>query len=334
MKSVGILVGEKGNWSFFHDIYADLQQHYRTVVYQPKTYRTPLLYGRLNRWAFTRGIRNVLKTADVAFFEWASELLVPASHMPKICPIVVRLHSYEIYAWAPQVNWDHVDRVILVSRAMRRTFADLYPAHAHKSTVVYNARPLEQFRPQPRAFGLDLGMLAAFNPRKRIYEVVMMLRDLRGQGYDAHLHLAGARLHAPDFDEYYVAIQRLVEKLALQPYVHFYDHVTDTAAWLRDIDIFISNSYWEGHQVALVEAMAAGCYCLSHCWDGAEEMLPAENLYVSETELMAKIIAYSALSAEERAGRQGQMRALACTQFDLAQQTARIRAIIDEVAGD
>ena len=61
--------------------------------------------------------------------------------------IVTRLHSYELYAWAPEVNWDHVDKVILVSQAMKGKFDDLYPAHAHKTEVVYSASSIEKFKP-------------------------------------------------------------------------------------------------------------------------------------------------------------------------------------------
>ena len=263
MKKIGILVGEQGDWKFFHEICADLSEIYEPVIFEQKSYNTPLLHGRLNRWAFSKGVRTVLQNSDVSFFEWASELLVEASHMPKFGPMVVRLHSYELFAWAHRINWDPVDKIILVSQAMQRKFNELYPAQAAKTVVIYNAKPLDQFHPNPqRSFNFDLGMLASFVPRKRIYEVVVALHELRQQGVPARLHIAGGRVHGPDLDEYYVAIRQLVDRLNLQESVIFYDHIANTADWLRGIDIFISNSYWEGHQVALVEAMASGCYCL------------------------------------------------------------------------
>jgi glycosyltransferase involved in cell wall biosynthesis len=157
-----------------------------------------------------------------------------------------------------------------------------------------------------------------------------MVAELRQRGYPAHLHIAGARQHGGDLDEYYVALRALVDKLDLREAVTFYDHVTNTAEWLRNIDVFISNSYWEGHQVALIEAMAVGCQCYSHFWDGAEEVLPPENIYLSENQLADMLIAYSKLPEEERRCRREQMRAIAVAKYDAHRQYAAIRAVIDE----
>jgi len=84
--------------------------------------------------------------------------------------------------------------------------------------------------------------------------------------------------------------------------------VTDAHSWLQSIDIFISNSYWEGLQNALIEAMATGCYCISHAWGGVEEALPAENICVTDRELEEKIIQYSALPEIEKSARRALMR--------------------------
>jgi glycosyltransferase involved in cell wall biosynthesis len=330
MKHLGIFVGESGNWSFFRGINEDLAKHYETDIFERKAYRTPLLYGRLNDWAHIQRIRQTLQRNDICFFEWASELLLPASHMPKRCAIVARLHSYELYAWAPRVNWASVDRVILVSEAMRSKFCGLFPDHAHKTRVIYNAKELDVFAPGDRPFSFNLGMLCSINPRKRIYEVIIMLADLRSRGYPAHLHIAGGRLHGGDYDEYYVALHALVEKLGLNDAVTFYDHITSTAAWLRNIDVFVSNSYWEGHQVALIEAMAVGCQCYSHFWDGAEEVLPPENIYAAETQLADMLIAYSKLPEDVRKCERDRMRAIAIEKYDANHQYVAIRQVIEE----
>jgi glycosyltransferase involved in cell wall biosynthesis len=330
MKRLGIFVGEHGNWTFFRDIYADLAQVYQTDVFVEKTYNIPLLYGRFNRWSYQNQIRQIVQRNDICFFEWASELLIPASQLPKRCAMVARLHSYELYAWAPQVNWANVDRVILVSEAMRQKFCALYPDHAHKTIVIYNARPLDVFAPVRKPFQFDLGMLASLHPVKRIYEIVLMVSGLRRRGYDARLHVAGAKWHGGTLDEYHVSLNRLVEKLDLHGAVTFYDHVTDTAGWLQNIDVFISNSYWEGHQVALVEAMASGCQCYSHFWDGVEEALPPENIYVSENELAEKLIAYSQLDDESRWLLRMNMRNIACEKYDVGRQYTAIRKVMED----
>jgi glycosyltransferase involved in cell wall biosynthesis len=332
MKKVGVFVGENGNWSFFKEIFNEIDSRHKVNLFKERTYTTPILSGRLNMWAHQNGIRAILRRSDVCFFEWASELLVSASYMPKYCPIVTRLHSFEIFAWAPKVNWDHVDRVIFVSEEMRRKFNIIYPNHAQKTTVIHSACLTNKFIPVNRTFGLNLGMLCSIHPRKRIYEIIMMLNELIRQGYKAHLHIAGERIHGPDLDEYYVATQNLVHKLDLAHDVTFYGKVEDTAKWLQKIDIFITNSYWEGLPASLCEAMASGCYCLSHFWDGAEEALPRENLYSTENELQQKIIEYYNFTTEERKSHQEQMRRIACEKFDLDKNKMRICEIIEEAA--
>lgn len=322
---LGILVGED-NWSFFREIFDDVDAHFNTDVFRARTFNTPLLYGRLNRWAFRQQLHSMLHNNDVCFFEWASDLLAPASWLAKDCVVITRLHSFELYEWAPKINWDFVDKIILVSEAMRRRFGELYPDHLHKTEVIYNGVSLSEFNPpKQRSFSLNIGMLCNIKPIKRVYDAILMVHGLRDRGYAPHLHIAGA----PEGDfRYAEASHRLVKKLKLDDSVHFYGHVSNTASWLKNIDVFVSNSYWEGHQVALIEAMATGCHCLSHFWDGVEETLPAENLFITEGELQQKIIEYAELSEVERGRRQTMMQTLAQEKFDIDRTKAEIRQAI------
>lgn len=333
MKKIGFFIGENGNWNFFREIYNDLKTGYATEVYAVKEYKVPLLYGRLNRWLVQHKMRAMLAHNDLCFFEWASELLVPASHMPKRCPIVTRLHSYEINVWAPKINWQHVDKIIFVSQNIREKFIERYPAEANKTTVVYNGVALDKFTPTPpNEERLNLGMLCWLHPVKRVYETIIALYELKAQGYQAHLHIAGGVVQGGYFDDYAIATHRLVEKLGLANDVTFHGHVTDPQRWFQTIDIFISNSYWEGLQVALLEAMASGCYCLSHHWDGAEEVVPREDLYITGAELQQKIIRYYHLPVCEKQRLRSLSRTIACEKFDLEQTKRQIRQVLEEVA--
>jgi glycosyltransferase involved in cell wall biosynthesis len=330
-KTVGVLVGEGGNWRFFQDIFTDLARCYETRVYKDKVYNTPLLYGRLNRWVLRRRIRSLLRRSDLCFFEWASELLALATHMPKYCPIITRLHAFELYAWAPRINWERVDKIIMVSEAMARQFLTQYPQCAGRVCVVYNGVSLQRFMPMPRPSGLELGMVCSVQPRKRVYEAVMMLDGLRRAHHcAARLHVAGSWSGDWKSEEYYAAVRRLVRRLDLEEYVVFYGQVADPSQWLRQIDIFISHSYREGQQVALLEAMAAGCCCFSHVWDGAEEVLPQEYLYTTDAELQAKLSEYVQQPEQERRNRHARMRAIAEELFDIETTKANIRAIIEQ----
>jgi glycosyltransferase involved in cell wall biosynthesis len=326
MLKLGVFVGEN-NWTFFKEIYADFAVHYQIRVFKPKLSTVPFLGNRINQRAFSREAQELLTNSDVCFFEWASDLLAVTSHMPKKSKIVTRLHSFELYDWAPRINWDAVDKIILVSHAMQKMFTELYPQHASKTEVIYNGRSLDLFYPpEGRTAPLKIGMLGHISPIKRVYEIVLMFYSLVHQEYDFRLHLAGE----PNDDyRYFVAIRRLVEMLGLQKYVVFDGFQKDPSLWLRDLDIFISNSYWEGQQVALLEAMASGCYCLSHHWAGADEMLPKENLYITETDLINKIIVYHKMPVVDKKHYQTLMRSTAVEKFNIEDTKLKIRRVIE-----
>jgi glycosyltransferase involved in cell wall biosynthesis len=265
----------------------------------------------------------------VVFFEWASELLVAATQLPKVCGIVTRLHRYEMYEWADRVNWEAVDRIILVSQAKEREFVARFPDQAVKIVVCGVSTSLEKFVPRPKTFSGDIGTLCHLIPRKRVYDLILTFKELTQKRSDLHLHIAGGP--DPGHQDYYIALWHVVKELNLGDDVTFYGRVTDPWNWYHKIDVFVSNSYSEGLQVAPMEAMASGCYCLSHRWDGAEELLPQENLFYTSAELQKKILRYCEIPETEKQEQRARMRAIACDKFDINQTIAQVLQVVEEV---
>jgi glycosyltransferase involved in cell wall biosynthesis len=329
MMRLGIVVSDD-SWHFFREILDDLKSKYAIEVFQRRTVDLPFFYERANRRLFRHDFEAFIQRNDVVFFEWASDLLMYATLLPRRSHIITRLHSYELFEWAPRINWGAVDRIILVSHAMQRAFLERYPDQSQKASVVYNGVTLDKFCPPEQSdFNNRLGMLCDVVPIKRVYEVVLLAYELKQRGSSASLHIAGKTDNDP---RYVAAIQGLVRKLGLQNDVFLDGFITDTNAWLRDTDIFVSNSYWEGQQVALIEAMASSCYCLSHIWDGAEEVLPPENLFITDTEMLERVVNYFKLPAVTKQEKRLQMYAIACEKFDIRNTTVSIRKIIEETA--
>lgn len=324
---LGVVINE--TWAFFNEIYADFAAHHPTRLYQPKTIAAPLFKERLNRYYSAQHLRSFLRSNDVVFFEWASELLVAATHLPKTCGIVTRLHRYELYQWADRVRWEGVDKIILVSQAKRREFLSRFPELASKVVVIPEAIDPDKFRPHPKPFSGQIGILCHLSPRKRVYEVILAFAEL-AERPDLHLHIGGGR--HPRFPEYADALRMLTERLGLQERITFYDHVANPAEWYARVDVVISNSYSEGLQVAPMEAIASGCYCLSHWWDGADELLPSENLFHTERELGQKIIEYSEVAEAERQARCERLRERVRDQFDVNKTKVQIREVVEHSA--
>lgn len=323
---LGVAIEE--TWGFFNDIYKDFMAHYDVQLFEKRKIQLPFFYERANQCLFRRDLQNLIETNDVVFFEWASGLLASASQLNKQCGVVARLHRYELYTWVDKINWDFIDRVILVSNAKRKDFITHFPEHAEKTVVIPVGISLEKFHPVDKSFRHNIGILCHLTPRKRVYDLVLSFYELSKLSPYYQLHIAGGR--HPSYGDYYQAIQNLVRELNIQDRVTFYGHITDPSSWYQLIDIFISNSYSEGLQVAPMEAMASGCFCLSHFWEGADELLPKENLYFTESELIENILEFESLSNIEKNSKQERMRQIIRDKFDINVVIPRIREIVEE----
>lgn len=329
---LGLVVGHNETWSFIRDLYDDWQQQYQVNVFQESAIRLPFFRERLIRWQLYRDLAAFLAAHDVIFFEWASELLAIASQLPKRARLVTRLHRYEMYEWVEHVNWNAVDRIILVSKAKRQEFLDRFPEQFGKCHVVPEAVNLSQFSFRPKPFAGNIGILCHLSPRKRVYELILAFHDLTLRQPGLQLHIGGG--YQQRYADYYFAITDIVRRLGLEDCVTFDGPVTDTAAWYKKIDIYISNGYSEGLQVSPMEAMASGCYTLSHWWAGADELLPPENLYFTDAELQQRIADYISLPEAKKQEQATYMRSLAERRFDVRLAAPIIRTIIDKSFAD
>jgi len=326
---IGLVVD--GGDQFILPIEAELRKRYRVTRFAPRFIRAPVVGTSVNKVLLHLQLQRFLRAHDVVFFEWAGSLLVKATHMPKLCPIVTRLHSVEVATAADRIDWSKVDATIVVSQHMKRRLLDVANVPPSPLHVINYGMDLRRFRPTPRAFQSRVGMVCRVVPLKRVYEAVLCLHELRRQGHPFTLHVAG-HLGDDRAPRYPLALRSLVEKLELSDAVRFYGQVPDPSQFYADIDVFLSNSYWEGQQNALLEAMASGCYCLSHCWAGAEEVLPAENIFTTDADLRAKLLAYAALPEPEKQAAQAQMRAIAEERFDERRMVREILDLVESVS--
>lgn len=301
---IGIVINE--TWAFFDDIYNELKQHHTVNVFKPHKIEFPFLRERLQKRQFEHQFGDFLSNHEVVFFEWASELLSIATRLPKMTKIVTRLHRYELYQWANQIDWSKVDQIILVSEAKRREFNSRFPGFVEKIRVFPEAVNPEKYPYEPRVFQKNIGILGHLTPRKRVYELILTFAELELDKKGYRLHIGGGA--HPRFLDYYDAVINLPERLGIKNNITFYGHVQNPMEFYQKVDIFISNSYSEGLQVSPMEAIVSGCYCLAHQWPGAEELLPEENLYFTDKDLGNKILKYESLSNDEKQQKQKNIR--------------------------
>lgn len=324
---IGIAIEE--TWAFFQEVYDDLAEHHEVSLYEPKTRKTPIFQERVDRYFARREFSEFLKKNDVVFFEWSSRLLAEASKLPRTCGLVTRLHRYEMYHWFDQIRWDMVDKVILVSEAKKREFTERLPDQAKKIVVIPEAISLKRFQLKLKPFEGNIGTLCHLTPRKRVYELILAFYELTQRRPGFYLHIGGGE--HPRFRDYYRSLRSLVRALNLEDRVIFYGSVSDPAAWYSKIDLFVSNSYSEGLQLSPMEAIASGCYCLSHYWEGADELLPAENLFYSEREFIQQVEAYCDLPEEEKQKKICTLQERVTSHFNVDKTKLRIREVVEAV---
>lgn len=293
-------VANKETWIFLEDIYAYLDSRYETAIFRPGSWPLPVWQPKMAHYMLRRSLKEFIHEHDVVLFEWASELLVEASdvYTPDAGALVTRLHRYEMFEWVERINWDNVSYVILDTEAMRRKLLERTNVDPERALVLPNAVALSKTDSSQRPFEKRIGILANLHPRKRIYELVLAFYAVLQEEPDVTLHIGGPP--RPNYEAYHEAIHDLVRRLGIEDKVTFYGKVEERWDWYQTVDIFVSISYSEGMQVAPIEAAASGCYCLSHWWEGAEEIFPREQLFVTEGEFVERVLAYARGTEDER----------------------------------
>jgi glycosyltransferase involved in cell wall biosynthesis len=163
-----------------------------------------------------------------------------------------------------------------------------------------------------------------------VYELILAFDELVKANDRFSLHIGGDP--HPRFRDYYQAILRLIELRGLKDKITLYGNISKPEDWYSQIDIFISNSYNEGLQVSPLEAIASGCFALSHNWSGADEFFPAENLYFTDQELIEKILHFSQSNPAVQQAMKKQLLTILRERFDIDQTKVQIRKVVEEVA--
>jgi glycosyltransferase involved in cell wall biosynthesis len=281
-------IANEETWIFLENIFEYLSSQYQTEVFKPMRWPLSIWEQKISHYLLRRNLRNFIHRNDVVLFEWASELLVEASqlHTNLAAAIVVRLHRYEMFQWVQRINWNTVSYVILDTEAMRKKLIEKTNIDTKRAVVLPNAVPLDKTSVASRPFRGKIGILANLIPRKRIYELILAYYSLQKEIPWLTLHIGGAE--RPLHRDYYEAIKDLIRRLGIGEKVTFDGYVNDRWDWYQQIDIFVSYSYSEGMQVSPIEAAASGCYCLSHWWEGADEIFTKEQIFLTETEFINK----------------------------------------------
>ncbi len=225
--------------------------------------------------------------ADVVWLEWANELAVQMTHKIDLLQntrVVCRLHRYEAFTDLPaQINWDVVDRLILVSEHMKDVFGRRFPTVPTPRQVICNGIDLERHRVAPgKEAARDIAFVGHLNFRKNLPMLLQIARGLKEMGSDRRICVAGD-WQQPDLEDYF---GHMCAEMDLGEHLVCEGWVSDMDAWLADKRYVLSTSVSESFGYAVFEAMASGLRPVVHHYPGAREFLPDQFLFNSVPEAL------------------------------------------------
>ena len=154
-----------------------------------------------------------------------------------------------LYTSAERVVAHMTDRFICVSDALKQRLLAYRLGSSADFQVIANGIDVDFFASGERGGGRRVGTLAMFYPIKRLDLFVCMAHRLRETHADVSFDIAGDGMEAE-------ALHRLSKSLG-NPVV-FGGICRDKRAFLKDLDVFVSCSDFEGAGIGVMEAMAAG----------------------------------------------------------------------------
>ena len=174
------------------------------------------------------------------------------------------------------------DAIICVAEKAKENFVSRYPDLAEKTHLIYNFfdnDSIVRMGDESFSYGddrfvmLSVGRLTSPKQYPRFLDV---LARLRGEGYDFAWHILGVGAE-------YDAISRKIGELDLGDCV-FLDGVTENPyKYMKNCDLFVLPSGWEGFPTVTVEAKILGCPVLATDVSGVrEQMIHGETGWIVE----------------------------------------------------
>jgi 2-polyprenyl-3-methyl-5-hydroxy-6-metoxy-1,4-benzoquinol methylase/glycosyltransferase involved in cell wall biosynthesis len=290
---------------FIKDIYEHINLRFEVRWFRG---RTPHEFEELLRWC------------DVAWMEWCTNQVVVASHMPKTCRTMVRLHRFEAFCeWPEKVKWENIDALITVGNsAVLERLRQKVPGLEKRTRVVEvpNGVNLERFSFRSRPRGKNLACVGYISLHKNPMLLLQCFRTLHAVDHDYRLFFAGNFQDDGTLEAY---LRTMVQEMGLHGAVSFDGWQDDVAGYLEDKHYLVTASIVEGHPVGVLEAMARGIRPVVHMFPGCRDFFPPEYLWSTVNEFCRRIL--------EEPYRPEEYRDFVASRFSLKAQLDRINEL-------
>lgn len=263
---------ESDNVTFLKQLIGKWMEDKRLYRYDLSGRGTNIINKMMNNLRNILLIRKLLKNTNykIIFFEWGSTLLSRATKFITFKkPVVVRIHRYEIFnKTLNRVNFDKVNRIILVSHYMKEKLLEQFPNLENKIVIIPNSVKLDKFYTKPnkqRTFRICT--LSYLEERKRIDLVIDAMK---------HLKNSNIKLHIGGVGKFENQLRTRIKEAKLTDRVFLEGRIKNLRDWYFDKDLIINSSNSEGFPVSVLEAMACSVIPLIRGWGGAKDLFPEE----------------------------------------------------------
>lgn len=181
-----------------------------------------------------------------------------------------------------------IDEVICVSESVKEAFIERF-GEVTKLTVKYNPvddkkiRELsrEEISLQPKANKITLVSIGRMSYPKRFIRLLTAVNNLLKQGYKIELWLLGDGEERKDLETF-------VQEQEIQDAVTFTGYLKNPYPYIRQADLYVCSSIYEGFSTAATEAIVLGIPVLTTDVSGMREMLgDSEYGFITENDDIA-----------------------------------------------
>jgi glycosyltransferase involved in cell wall biosynthesis len=193
-------------------------------------------------------------------------------------------------------EWERMDAVICVSKNAIDNFRRRYPSLAEKTHLIYNYFDADMIRKKgadPYQFEglrpvlLSVGRMTEPKQYLRFLDVLARLRD---EGFAFSWHVLGDGIQRRQIEE-------KIQALELSDRVYLHGLTDNPYKYMKNCDLFVLPSGWEGFPTVTVEAKILGCPVLATDVAGIREQLihgktgwivenHADSIYIGLRELL------------------------------------------------
>ncbi|MFH9858248.1 glycosyltransferase [Streptomyces sp. NPDC017202] len=264
-------------------------------------------------------LRPHLDWADTVFVDWctnAAGLFTVVD--PGTTRVIVRLHSYEVFAWWPHVvDFTRVDDLILVSDHLRELTEKVLPQLAGSDTatprVIANAMDLAPFQREKADADVRfvLGLVGVSAVAKDPRWTLQVLRLLREKDERYRLVIIGEGLNrkaSAAVRAYDDLLEPELRELEAVGAVHRVGQTDDVPAALTGVGVILSSSVRESFHCGLVEGVVSGALPVVRDWpffasleSGPRTLFPADWVVSTPEEAAQRILALTQTEENWRA---------------------------------